>query len=374
MRKKAKIAILGDFPIGMLLSQYKGKKCFYAAWLYTLHNILKKTDQYDIHWLVFNKEIKARDIVSIDNQTFHLFPEGKATLGIITAYVKYRFIISKYLKKLNPDLLHVWGTERFYGLAAKDFKGKTLLSVQGILTAYSKRAKLSWFERLQSIYEPCVCKKVNYISTESVWAKDRILEIAPLANVTLWEYAPQDVFFSIKRNLTDTPTCLLAGTNTPVKDINTAIKAFSSPKLSHVKLYLAGVKKDQGLDLPPNVIPLGLLSRDEIAVKIGETWCLIHPSLADSSPNIVKEARVAGVPAIVTEDCGGKQYIENGKSGFIIQPKDVNALIASVVQITQSKEISIKMGAYDHERCIEALSKKTMESGIMKLYNKILNN
>lgn len=357
----------------MIFSKFKRKKCFSAAWLYNLHSILKQIDKYDIHWLVFNKGVSEREIIVCDNQTFHLFPAGSLSRGVCTAYAKERFIISRYLKKLNPDLLHAWGTERFYGLAAKDFSGKTLLSVQGILTAYAQRARISLFERLQKFYEPTVFKSVDYISTESVWAKDRVLELAPKADVTLWEYAPQQEFFSIKRNLTETPTCLFAGTNTPVKDVASIIEAFSSPSLTHVTIYLAGVPEDYFPALPTNIIPLGRLSRDEVAEKLSQVWALVHPSLADSSPNIVKEARVIGVPVIVTEDCGGKQYVVNGKSGFVIKPKSVNQLIDSVLFITKTKDASIEMGKFNLEDCRLALCKETMTEGIMKLYERIIN-
>lgn len=364
---------MGDFPIGKVYSRYPAQTDN-AGWLYRLYQIFKDTDAYDIHWIIVDKYIKKTETITVENQTFHLAPGTSQTVGMYTGYLLNRWRTAQIVKKIKPDIFHGWGTERFYGLCAKDFKGKSLLSVQGILTAYCQRATIAKFEQKQCFYERIALKGVDYLTTESLWGQERLLEEVPSANVTLWEYAPQEYFFSAKRELSPAPTCLLAGTHSPVKDISTAIRAFSSPKLSHVKLYLAGIKPNSLGNLSSNIIPLGRVPREEIALLLQQSWCLVHPSVADTSPNIVKEARVMGLPAIVTSECGGKQYIKHGQSGYIINPRDVDALIDSVLKITSSAKTSITMGQYDQERCRELLSLNTMKKGLFDIYHRILTS
>ena len=105
---------------------------------------------------------------------------------------------------------------------------------------------------------------------------------------------------------------------------------------------------------------------------LAETWCLVHPSLADTCPNIVKEARVMGIPAIVTTECGAKQYIVHEKSGYIIPCDNDLALADAVLKITKTAETSLSMGAYDQERCRKALSADTMYYTLVQLYEKLL--
>lgn len=371
MKQRLKIAILGDFPIGKVCSRYAMKKCFYAGWLYNLYELLEDVEDFEIHWIVADKTVDEDEEFRVGNQTFHLLTATGLTVGLYTAYAYNRIKIARCVRKINPDIFHAWGTERFYGLAAKDFRGKSILSVQGILTACAQRATISSFERKQSRYEKGVLQSVDFITTESIWARERVLELAPAADVTLWEYSPERRFFDLSRNLTENPTCLCAGTHSPVKDIPTAVRAFSSPQLAHVTLYLAGVYPDAIKSLPPNVVPLGALSRDEMEEYLGKVWCLVHPSLADSSPNIVKEARVVGLPAVVTTECGGKQYIEHGESGFIIPPGDADALINAVLQMTSSADTALRMGEYNRDVCRRQLSPETMKSGIINLYHRV---
>lgn len=372
--KKKKIAILSNFPIWLYCDDVPKFTGHYAVWLVAMFEAFKNADEYEIHWVVPHKNVMKERTFKLGEQTFHLIKKTRATIGLYTAYWWDRRQVAKCLRKIQPDLVHAWGIEDCYGLCAKDFKGARLLSVQGMLKAYIERAPMGRFMNIQSIYEPGVYRSIEYLTTESPWAADRVREIKPNADITLWEYAAEQRFFNMKRELTDTPSCLIAGTNAPVKNVPTAIAAFSRPELRHVKLYMAGIFPGAYENLPENIVPLGRVSRDEIAQLLSTSWCLVHPSLADTGPTIVKEARVVGIPVVLTSDCGSKQHVVHGKSGFIIKPKDVDALVDAVLQMTKDKETSLAMGAYNHEECRKALSEKTMIEGIRAIYNKILNS
>ena len=80
-----------------------------------------------------------------------------------------------------------------------------------------------------------------------------------------------------------------------------------------------------------------------------------------------------GVPVIVTTECGAKQYVINGKSGYIIPCHNEIELTQSVLNIVVSKETSLDMGSYDKHRCLNELSATTMENRIFELYKELLN-
>lgn len=370
---RPKIAILAHFPLSYLQSEGSEPKGYHCVWLIVLHHLLRSIPDYDFHWIVPDKGIRTASVVEFSNQTFHLLPKARSTVGLYTAYAYDRWQIRKVLKKLQPDLLHAWGTEDCYGLAASSFSGKKILSIQGLLVAYAQRARLARFERHQgALYEAYTLKRFSHITTESPWAADRVRELNPLAQVRCWEYAIPASFYEMERQPSTEPCCIMAGSNTPVKNVSCAIRAFSRPEVSHVKLYIAGVKPGDYAGLPDNIIPLGFIPHEEMAQKLSTSWCLVHPSLADSCPNIVKEARVMGIPAIVTHDCGAKQYVIDGKSGFVIKPNDDEALAKAVLSVTQSIQRSLEMGEFDRARCRDAISQPTMLRGIKELYTSIL--
>ncbi len=369
---RPKVAILCNFPAWLLnkdLPQFSGH---YAVWLKALYDSYPEDGPYELHWVSLNKDISRPVRFSSREQHFHVLPRVKKTIGLYTAYFTDRRRVAAELRQINPELLHTWGTEDCFGLCGKDFKGKWLHSVQGLLKACMQRGPMPRFFRHHSVYEPGVLRASKYITTESPWAAERVREMAPQASPYLFEYAVEERFFNQERALADSPTCLYCGSNTPLKNLECAIAAFSRPELAHVKLELAGVEPGSIPGLPGNVLPLGRISRDEVVQKLSQTWCLVHPSKADTGPTAAKEARVMGVPVIISDQCGSQQYVDEGKSGYIISPSDIESLIHGVLDVTSSKERCQEMGLYHQEQCRHALSAQTMVNRLIELYQQVL--
>lgn len=370
-----KIAIIGDLPLWEASDTPipDADAWHYCVWLSALAAALPQQGLYDIHWIIPSKQIASRRIIEARNQTFHLLPKAKLTLGQCTGYVYDTWMIQKELSNIAPDLVHSWGTENSYSLAASYFRGRKLISIQGLLRAYAQRARLARFERIQALYEPFTIRRFQHITTESPWASARVKEIQPSAVPFHLEYAVEERFFSMERQLADTPACLYAGTNTSVKNLPTLIKVFSDSALSHVQLRLAGITQEEFPDLPANIRPLGRLNRQAMAHQLSQAWALVHPSLADTGPTIAKEARVMGLPVMLTTACGSQQHIEAGKSGFIVEPNDITAMKEAVLRMTDSAETALSMGRHGQEECRQKLSAGTMIETLLGIYQEILS-
>lgn len=369
-----KIAILSNFPVWLINSNIPPSRGHYAVWLTPLADAFSEYSDFEVHWITLSRAIRKPERFVYKHQYFHVLPCASRTLGLYSLYIQDRLNVYRELSNISPSIIHSWGTENVYGLCAKDYSHRCawVHSVQGLLKSYMERGPMPRFFRHHSIYEPSVLRSCQYITTESPWAAERVKDNAPHAEPILFEYAVEERFFSQNRELGITPTCLYCGTNTPIKNLQCAITAFSRPELSHIKLELAGVEPGSIADLPANIVPLGRISRDEVVAKLAAAWCLVHPSKADTGPTAAKEARVMGVPVILTTECGSKQYVTPGKSGYIIHPEDVNALVAGVLDITSSRERCLQMGAFEQERCRATLSSEAMIKNLENIYNKIL--
>lgn len=371
--RKKRIAILSDYPYWNYFDNVK-PECHPAAWLAALQQAFarEKSSPYELHWITLTKNVKKMQTCCVDGQYMYLLPAGSRTLAQYMRYLPDRWQIARCLRQIKPDLVHAWGTESCYGLSAVDYKGKKLFSYQGALTAYAQRAKMAPFMVRQAGFEKTVLRAMPVITTESEWARDRVLELVPGADVRLWEYAAEERFFNVERRLSETPVCVLMSAATPIKNVETAIAAFSRPELRHIKLYMMGVYSGCYDNLTENIIPLGRLKRDEITGYLQQAWTMVHPSLADTGPTAVKEARAAGIPCIVSSACGAKRYVVDGKSGYVVEPLDVQAFVSAVLAVTADVETSLAMGRYDVERCREELSAGVMYRKICALYEEIL--
>ncbi len=373
MSKKIKIAILADFPTWILHASNARSKTHYATWLPALYEEFQKHDEFEIHWITLNYTKKKRETLAFHNQFFHLLPRAKKTIGLYSFYLYERFQIWKAIKHIKPDLVHAWGVEDCYALAGSDFNGKKLLSVQGLLQLSVKLSCMPKFQKRHSFYEPVAIKRFKFITGESPYAVEHIQQINTHADVQQFEYAVDDCFHTRERTLSTEKSFLFVGTNTHRKNLAILIKAFSSPELSHLKLKLAGVTNHEIGDLPKNITALGRLNREEIAICMAETWGLLVPSFTETGPTVAKEAKVSGLPIMISDECGCKQYIVEGKSGFIVKPNDLEAVKKAILEMSRSEETNIAMGAYQLNQCRHLLSKERMYDEIRNRYLHILN-
>lgn len=103
-----------------------------------------------------------------------------------------------------------------------------------------------------------------------------------------------------------------------------------------------------------------------------EAWCLVHSSKADTDPTSVKEARVVGLPVVLTTECGGQQHVCHGESGFILAPDDVGGFVRAVRTLTASRDLALSMGRHGWQECRRALHRATMLHRLCELYRSIL--
>ena len=370
---RKKVAILSDFPVWLYTDSVPPYTGHYAVWLEALHEALAKQDEFEIHWVVLNRDAAEPLRFTSRAQYMHVLPRMRRLAGLCTLYWHDRRAVARELSLIEPDLVHAWGAEDCYGLCGKDFQGLKLFSVQGAMMEYMRRARFNAFLRAHSLYEPTVWRAFRHITVESPWAADRVREVCPDAHPSIWEYAVEERFYQTARKFAAAPTCVYAGTDWPVKNVKTLVDAFSRPALSHVTLKLAGISQEAYPGHPANIIPLGRVGRDEMASLLSEAWALVHMSLADTGPTVVKEARVAGLPVIVSHECGSCQHVVEGKSGFILEPHDVDGLVQAVLAVTKDAQTAQAMGEYGREECRRALSGETMVGNLLAIYRELLS-
>ena len=370
---KKTIAILANFPAWLYTDKLPDYDNHYDVWLVALHESLARQNEFDVHWVTFSGHVRQPLRFESLGQRIHVLPRYKRLFGPFTLHALDRMKVARELARIKPDMVHSWGTEDCYGLCAADFHGAKLHSVQGAMRAYVKRAWFNYHVYLHSLYEPYVWRRISHITTESPWAADRVREVVPAAKPIHLEYAVEDRFFHIERNPSATPQCLYIGTYTNIKNVTFLIEAFADPRLSHVKLKLAGFPPGFApKEIPPNVEVVGIVGREEVASLLSESWALVHMSLGDTGPTVVKEARVAGLPVILSDCCGSTQHVEEGKSGFILSPRNREGLVKAVLETTKDAETALRMGAHGRERCREALGKEKMIDTLLHLYHTIL--
>jgi glycosyltransferase involved in cell wall biosynthesis len=104
---------------------------------------------------------------------------------------------------------------------------------------------------------------------------------------------------------------------------------------------------------------------------MAKAWCLVLPTRADTSPNVVKEARVVGLPVITTRHGGQVSYVTDGEDGYFVDCGDVNGLIQKFGKVLGSFAKAKEMGEKGKTGYRDLfLATKTSKS-LIKLYKQI---
>lgn len=347
-----KILIAAGFPVHVLPGFENNGGCgHHATWLPPIAAALAAyADDHDIHWVAFAKERTEPQTLHFHGQTFHLLPRGSLAVEILTTFRRERAAIRRVVESVKPDLVHAWGTEQGYAMAAAECGRPWLLSMQGILQSICERAPQHFLLRWQSRSEKRVLAKARHITVESSWSEREIRRFAPGAGIHHLAYGIAEDWFDARRTPDKAPVALFVGTLSKSKGVDTLLEAFADPRLAHVKLVLLGDGPLRS-DSSEQIRFMGHVERDHVRQWMQRAWLLVHPTRADACPNSVKEARVMGLPVVTTTEGGQTDWVIHGASGILHHPEDREALIHGVLELTKSLEENRKLGEMNREHC-----------------------
>ncbi|MDR0807213.1 MAG: glycosyltransferase family 4 protein [Enterobacteriaceae bacterium] len=158
-----------------------------------------------------------------------------------------------------------------------------------------------------------------------------------------------------KLNIAANTSCLIyVGSGFERKGLEAAIRALA-PTQRH--LLVIGKDKDEkhykhlaaSLGCQNQVHFLGV--QNNVLPYYQAADGLLLPTLYDPFPNVILEAMACGLPIITSNTCGGAEFIEQGKSGFICDALDIHALTNAINELPQ-QALGSSMGLIARERVI----------------------
>ena len=100
----------------------------------------------------------------------------------------------------------------------------------------------------------------------------------------------------------------------------------------------------------------------------------VLPSLSEGFSNTVLESMSAGLPLVVTDVGGNSEAVIDGKTGFVVPPKDIVKMADSINLLLANKELAKKMGREGRKRAQQLFSMDRMINKIENLYVSSLKN
>ena len=233
------------------------------------------------------------------------------------------------------------------------------------LAAYYDRNRREW-------------ELADVIVVNSEWTREAIItegadakkiEVLPLAFEANAEKLKAETLKSetAKQRNTETPLrVLFLGQVNVRKGIHYLMEG--ARMLEHEKVHFdvvgpIGILPGVVASAPRNMTFHGPVRRDQAAEWYRQSDVFILPTLSDGFALTQLEAMSLGLPVIVTPNCG--QVVEDGKTGFVVPPRDAKALAETILRFVREPGRALEMGTHSREAAkafsIQAYAQRLVE-------------
>ena len=300
-----------------------------ATWQRVLWEEFRNDDSLDLHIVVLRKSFPKSMRFRCGNTTFHCVKTIPATRGP-TLFWFDTLMVNRVLKEIQPDLVHAWGSEFGAAAIAGRLRYPALVTMQGILTWLGSVFPLNANLKLSRLVEPAGLRKAHVVTCESTFAMHYLKDRYPHLRLLQVEHAPNRIFSEVVRQPAIHPVKILCiGAFQIAKGAQVVIEALAGLVTNHdFELTWFGARNPEleqalraktGEPLWKRITFQQEASPAEIAQELSETTIFLHAALADNSPNVVKEAVVAGVPVVATRTGGIPDYVIPGMNGLLFE-------------------------------------------------------
>lgn len=333
--------------------------------------------------------------------------------------------IQKIIEEEKPDLVHIWGTEKYWASIYREgyIKTPAVLDIQGLLAPYTAYyyGGLSWSEIFQSIHlkeilmpwrtlfhkkeifrkrgehETVNIKSFRHIAYQSQWVKTYLTFTNPKANLYPTKIMLRQAFYESQkwnfREVETSPvvfsTCSAA---VSYKGMHIIIKAIAllKKKYPNIKLKLAGninvgnklldgysvflnnlIKK---YGLQDNVIYLGSLDENQIIAHLQEANVCVIPSFIETYCLAFAESMIVGTPTIASFAGAMPELAENGKEALFYNSVDYYTCAALIDKVLQDKELADRLSVTGRARRMSENNMDAVVNTQLEIYENVLSN
>lgn len=147
---------------------------------------------------------------------------------------------------------------------------------------------------------------------------------------------------------------IFVGRLAPIKGVSVLLDAFACTRAAHPDGHLTivgdGELREQlearakALALGDAVTFTGYLSTEEVAAQLDAADIFVLPSFSEGVPVVLMEAMAARMPVIGPKVAGVEELVEDGVSGFVVPPGDVETLGARIAELLEDADRRARMG------------------------------
>lgn len=385
-----------------------------GGWISSLENEIKKKNNIKLA-ICFISD-KGESIIK-NGVSYYPIKENKF-YNISTAFSKIfkekqeKIIIHKCLKVINdfqPDIIHIFGTERQYGLIAPHTNIPIVVHIQGVLNPYfnaylppfiswnsflsKKKNIISYLKGLKEKYswerntqrEQYIIRNIfNYIG-RTEWDKRIIKTLNPKCNYYYGGEILREIFYSPTERIIPQELTLVTTISSPLyKGFDVVLKTanilknnfhlrfrwlvFGNIEPSFIEKVINISHKNVSIELK------GIGSAENIKKAISCCTAFVHPSYIDNSPNSVGEAQLLGCTVIATNTGGLPSLIKDGETGYLTPTNDPYQMAYLINEIFKNPTKNMEIGNKARTEAEQRHNKEKIINKLIDTYQHIIKS
>lgn len=333
-----------------------------------------------------------------------------------------RRIIAQILKaseEFDPDLVHVWGVEGFWGLlTARNLIGTpALLEMQGLRGAIaqvfhgglSNREQLAcmglreilrrssifqqrrYFRRWGRIEEEIIAGH-NFITVQSAWMKAQVERVRPGMRTFYNERILREPFYACRpwRFHRNPVVFCSAAYSAPFKGLHTAIRATGilKARFPNIQLRVAGPHRRPGirqdgyvtwltrqagaLGVGDDLAWLGFLSAAEVVEQIGSAGACLVPSFIENCSNAMQEAMLVGAPVVASYAGGLPSLARDDESALFFPPGDEAMCAYQLGRALSEEDLATRLSRNARQTALVRNDRERRVRRQLRIYERVL--
>lgn len=309
-------------------------------------------------------QVTSEQRVEDDGISLCLIPYGDLR-GCSLPYVSEHRAISRTLKEMAPDIVHVQG-QNHLAPAAIAAGLPTVVTLHGIsyreqhisdpTASWTARVRARAAKKLYARFERITLARARDLVIISPYVLESVRHMTA-ARTHLIPNPIDEVFYSIPRDPIP-GRILFIGVVSPRKNVLVLARAFEEvlrrrpDSTLHIvgrpadDSYLAALRstlQDRGLSRAARY--LGVVSDEEIRRQYSEATILALPSKEESSPMVVQQAQAMGLPVVASRAAGIPFLVEEGITGLLATPDDESEFAAKLITALGDQPMLDRMAA-----------------------------
>jgi glycosyltransferase involved in cell wall biosynthesis len=287
------------------------------------------------------------------------------TLGV-PGNKSYRFVtpllqkaeLDKEVQTFSPDVIHISSPSLLGNYALKTARrlGVPVISIYhthfiSYVDYYIKNfpflidfAKQRVRDILKSFYNQC---DTVYVPSSSIMRELSDQGVRPDV-MKLWRRGiDRSLFSPSKRNPAlmkritgnDNPCILFASRLVWEKNLQTLVKLYklAAQRSLNYNFVVAGegVAREAVGKQMPGAVFLGHVGHERLAEIYASSSVFFFPSVTETFGNVVLEAMASGLPCVIADSGGSRDFIEDGVNGFKCDPYDASGFLNRIIEIIE---------------------------------------